>query len=162
MLVCRIQSNSESGRGEPTFSGKLDCQRKDSMSTVWEKLYQQGKIWSTTRSLLDCLVLDTWPGPPVILDFGIDSPKHYAALRYSILFDDKPEWSSLEEKVISELVRAELTNRILELNRALQHGGRLTAFVQKYAPGDLADVVFDTGMDDFAEQLERDRARMRR
>jgi len=127
------------------------------MPTVWDALYQQGKIWGTTCSLLDCLLFNEWPSATVVHDFGIASARHYAAIRYSIFFDDKPEWSLFTEEEISAAVDAEMTKRVLELNHALQHGRRLTAFVQKYAPDTLAHVVFDTGMDDLAEMLERGR-----
>lgn len=132
------------------------------MPTVWEQLYQQGKIGSVTRNLVECFLLDQWPSTIAVRDFGIASQDHYAALKFSIFFDDNPAWSALEEEEIDELVDAEMQKRILELQQAINHGGRLTAFVKQYAPGHLADVKFDTGMDDFAEALEESRKRLGR
>lgn len=127
------------------------------MSTVWEELYQQGKIWEVTRNLLDCFIFGDWPSNAAVLDFGIASRSHYDALRYSIFFDDKPEWSALGEDELDAMIDAELRKRTLELNSAIKHGGKLTAFVQKYAPEHLARITFDTGMDEFAESLEEGR-----
>jgi hypothetical protein len=36
------------------------------------------------QDLFDSLMLDVWPRPAAILDFGIDSQEHYAALQRSV------------------------------------------------------------------------------
>ena len=127
------------------------------MSSSWEELFQQGEIRGTTCRLLDCLLLDVWPPIPVIADFGITSQDHYAALKYAIFFDDDTIEGSCDEEKFEQRAEDEFRRRICELDRALQHGQRLTAFVQKYAPGRLSQIVFDTGMDDLAEILEQER-----
>lgn len=127
------------------------------MSFVWEELFQQGKIRGTTSRLLTCLLLDIWPPVPVIADFGIESRDHYAALKYAIFFDDDVITGSSDEDEFKQQVMDEFQRRICELDNALQHGQRLTTFVQKYAPGRFSKVEFYTGMDDLAEILEQSR-----
>lgn len=36
------------------------------------------------EALLDCLVLDVWPSPAAVVDFGIDSTDHLGALQHAV------------------------------------------------------------------------------
>jgi tRNA(Leu) C34 or U34 (ribose-2'-O)-methylase TrmL len=38
----------------------------------------------TTRDLVTSILMDSWPGHAAIVDFGIDSDKHYEALYFPI------------------------------------------------------------------------------
>lgn len=38
----------------------------------------------TTRNLVTSVLMDVWPGHAAVVDFGIDSQKHYEALYYPI------------------------------------------------------------------------------
>jgi hypothetical protein len=38
-----------------------------------------------TQQLYLALILDTWPSPAALVDFGIESDRHYAALQHAVL-----------------------------------------------------------------------------
>ena len=127
------------------------------MPNAWENLFQQHPIRETTSRLVDCLLLDVWPSVPVVADFGISSSAHFAALKHAIFFDDDVIGHASDEDEFERQVLDEVRRRVIELDAALQHGQRLTAFVRKYAPEPYAHVEFHTGMDDLAEALEQSR-----
>lgn len=68
-------------------------------------------------------MLDCWPRPAAIVDFGLNSDEHYAALQ--------------------QAVRQGAT--IQELDKALGDGPKLTALVREYG----SDVCFKTAYDEF-------------
>jgi hypothetical protein len=41
-----------------------------------------------TEQLSQALVLDTWPSPAAVVDFGIESERHYAALQDAVIHQD--------------------------------------------------------------------------
>jgi hypothetical protein len=41
-----------------------------------------------TEQLYQALVLDTWPSPAAVVDFGIESERHYAALQHAVIHQD--------------------------------------------------------------------------
>jgi hypothetical protein len=41
-------------------------------------------IRSVAANCYECLMMDVWPRPAAIVDFGLDSPAHYAALQYAV------------------------------------------------------------------------------
>lgn len=78
-------------------------------------------IRPVTQNVFDSLMMDIWPRPAAICDFGIDSDEHYAALQTAI--------------------REGAT--INELEEALGNGAKLTALVKKFG----SDVQFQTAYD---------------
>jgi hypothetical protein len=63
----------------------------------------------TTRDLVTSILMDSWPGHAAIVDFGIDSDKHYEALYFPIR-------------------EAEILPKALDA--ALGHGEKLTALTR--------------------------------
>ncbi len=77
------------------------------------------------QNCYDSLMLDIWPRPAAVVDFGLDSPQHYAALQRAI--------------------KAGAT--VEELDAALGSGKRIAALVAKYVPGE--ETIFATSYDGF-------------
>ena len=75
------------------------------------------------QNCYDSLMMDVWPRPAAVVDFGLDSPQHYAALQRAI--------------------RAGAT--VEELDAALGSGKRIAALVAKYVPGE--ETIFATAYD---------------
>jgi hypothetical protein len=66
-----------------------------------------------TQNVYECLLLDVWPTPSGVIDFGIESEDHYGALQHAVCVDDvTPE----------------------ELDRALGNGAALTALIRPDNP----------------------------
>jgi len=80
----------------------------------------------TTRSLVTSILMDAWPNPATIVDFGIDSQKHYEALYFPIR-------------------EAEIMPKVLDA--ALGDGPKLTALVRDAASNPHQDVEFHTSWD---------------
>jgi hypothetical protein len=80
----------------------------------------------TTRNLVTSVLMDTWPSHAAVVDFGIDSQKHYEALYYPIR-------------------DAEIMPK--ELDGALGHGEKLTAMTREAASNPHKDVAFHTSWD---------------
>lgn len=80
----------------------------------------------TTRNLVTSILMDAWPSHAAIVDFGIDSQKHYEALYYPIR-------------------EAEIMPK--ELDAALGHGEKLTAMIREAASNPHKDVQFHTSWD---------------
>jgi hypothetical protein len=80
----------------------------------------------TTRTLVTSILMDSWPTNAAIVDFGIDSQKHYEALYYPIR-------------------EAEIMPK--ELDAALGDGPKLTALVRDAASNPHKDVEFRTSWD---------------
>jgi hypothetical protein len=80
----------------------------------------------TTRNLVTSILMDAWPNHAAIVDFGIDSQKHYEALYYPI-------------REVEIMPKA--------LDAALGHGEKLTAMTREAASNPHKDVQFHTSWD---------------
>jgi hypothetical protein len=80
----------------------------------------------TTKSLVTSILMDAWPSSAAVVDFGIDSRKHYEALYYPIC-------------------EAEIMPMVLDA--ALGDGARLTELVRESASNPHQDVEFHTSRD---------------
>lgn len=85
-------------------------------------------IRPVTKRLVQCVLLDVPLPAPVVIDFGLDTPNHYRALK-EVLFGDGVETHQTPEQVDSAL-----RQRIIALDEALGDGPKLTALVRTYAP----------------------------
>ena len=45
-------------------------------------------VREVARTVFECLLLDIWPTPAGINDFGLDSTEHYGALQYAVRYHD--------------------------------------------------------------------------
>jgi hypothetical protein len=86
-------------------------------------------IREATRDLVEAVMLDAWPRNAAIIDFGLDSQKHYEALYYPIRNGD---------------ISAQA------LDEALGHGAKLTALVREAPSNPHKDVEFYTSWDGMA------------
>jgi len=84
-------------------------------------------ITSVTEDLFTSLVLDVWPRPAAIVDFGVDSQKHYEALAYPIR----------SEEITKE-----------QLQEILGDGPAITKMVQSADSNPHKDIVFTTLYDE--------------
>lgn len=95
--------------------------------------------WSMAENLVDCLVLDAWPSPAVVVDFGIDSPEHLGALQHA--------------------VRSGVT--AYDLDRVMGDGAAITCLVRSVPDQPYHEVAFVTAYDggqwDFGEAELADR-----
>ena len=80
----------------------------------------------TTRTLVTSILTEAWPSHAAVVDFGIDSQKHYEALYFPIR-------------------EAEIMPKALDA--ALGDGPKLTALVQESASNPHKDVEFHTSWD---------------
>jgi len=87
---------------------------------------QLDRVRPATRNLIGSVFLDAWPSPAAIVDFGIDSQKHYEALYYAIR----------EGEIMPQA-----------LDAALGHGAKLTAMTREAASNPHKDVEFHTSWD---------------
>lgn len=101
-------------------------------------------VWPKTKRLVEKLFLDLPLGVPDIVDFGVDTPNHYRALR-AVLDSPALEGLTDEESV------AKCAEIISELDRACCNGPALTALVEKYAPEWAGKITFKTSWDGLAE-----------
>ena len=79
-----------------------------------------------TRGLVINILLDQWPSHTAVVDFGIDSQKHYEALY----------WPIREAEIMPK-----------ELDAALGDGPALTAMLRQAASNPHKDVTFSTSWD---------------
>lgn len=88
---------------------------------------QLAKARDTTRNLIEAVAMDAWPRSGAIVDFGIDSQRHYEALYYPIRNE-------------------EITPSVLDA--AMGYGEKLTELVRD-APSNLhKDIQFHTSWDE--------------
>ena len=80
----------------------------------------------TAQNCFESLMLDIWPRAAAIVDFGLDSDEHYAALKYCVKHDG---------------VTAE------QLDQVLGNGKKLTKMVKNSKTNPYKDVVFETDYD---------------
>jgi hypothetical protein len=93
----------------------------------------------TTRDLVQSVTRDEWPRNGAIVDFGIDSQKHYEALYHPI------REREIEPK---------------ELDEALGHGDKLSELARKAPSNPHKDVEFHTAWDEMlGRKPVRDRAK---
>lgn len=97
------------------------------MSNRHTKLAEQLlSVRPTTRNLITSMLMDAWPNHAAVVDFGIDSRKHYEALCFPIR-------------------EAEIMPKALDA--ALGDGPKLTALVQAADSNPHEDVEFRTSWD---------------
>ena len=80
----------------------------------------------TTRNLVTSMLSDSWPSHGAVVDFGIDTQKHYEALCFPIR-------------------EAEIMPKVLDA--ALGDGPKLTALTREAASNPHKDVEFHTSWD---------------
>ncbi len=80
----------------------------------------------TTRNLITSILMDAWPKHAAVVDFGIDSQKHYEALYFPTR-------------------EAEIMPKVLDA--ALGDGPKLTALVRESESNPHKDVEFHTSWD---------------
>jgi hypothetical protein len=85
------------------------------------------KVRPVTRNLIESVMLDVWPRNAAIVDFGLDSQKHYESLYYPI---------------------RELEIMPLALDKANGHGQKLTEMVRQSPSNPHKDVEFRTSWDE--------------
>lgn len=98
-------------------------------------------IRPVTKRLVTCFWLDVPVIPAVGVDFGLDSPNHYRALKEVLFGDEGQPEQTMEE------AQMELHRRILEVEEALGNGVMLNRLVKKYAPQYAQSVYFETAWD---------------
>jgi hypothetical protein len=91
---------------------------------TWGKQYKV--VRDTTRNLIESAVMGGWPRRAAIVDFGIDSEKHYEALYHPIR-------------------EGEIGPK--ELDEALGHGEKLTELTRRAPSNPHKDVEFHTAWD---------------
>jgi hypothetical protein len=91
-----------------------------------EFFVQRELVRPITRRLINAVLQDTWPDHTVIVDFGLDSQKHYEALYYPIR-------------------QCEILPQALDA--ALGHGERLSGLTREAVSNPHKDVVFYTSWD---------------
>ena len=79
-----------------------------------------------TRNVIESVMLDAWPHNAAVIDFGLDSQKHYEALYYPIR-------------------EGQITPQALD--EALGHGEKLTALAREAPANPHKDVQFYTSWD---------------
>lgn len=89
-------------------------------------IQQLEQVRPVTRNLIESVMLDSWPDPAAIVDFGIDSQEHYEALYYPIR-------------------QHEISPK--RLDQALGNGKELTQLVREAASNPHRDVAFCTSWD---------------
>jgi hypothetical protein len=113
------------------------------MEIALNELFAGLQLRPATKHLVACLLADSPLTPAVLIDFGVDSPDHYRALRAVFLTAPTSHEPEMAEVRAWEAWR----QRIAELERALGHGQRLNALVRKYAPEYSDRVHFHTEWD---------------
>jgi len=83
-----------------------------------------------TQQLYQALVLDTWPSPATVVDFGIESDRHYAALQHAVIQHDVT---------------------VEELDDAACDGPALTALIRPGNP--FHGLTFTTSWDDLMRKI---------
>jgi hypothetical protein len=120
------------------------------MSTALDDLFEGLQLRPATKHLVEHLLADRPLMPASIVDFGVDSPEHYRALKAVLLSESDFSETELEAGRALEGLR----KRILELEAALGNGSRLNALVKRYAPEYVGRVQFQTDWDVLLGRLE--------
>lgn len=95
---------------------------------------QLANVRPVTRNLIESVMLDAWPRNAAIVDFGIDSQKHYEALYYPIregeIMPARLEQALGNGPMLTELARSAPSNphHDIEFHGALD--GRLDGYQQ--------------------------------
>lgn len=87
---------------------------------------ERSEVRETTRDLIDSVMMDMWPRNTAIVDFGLDSQRHYEALYYPIR-----EWEIMPK----------------QLDEALGHGEMLSKLVKEAPSNPHKDIEFSTSWD---------------
>lgn len=93
-----------------------------------------------TKRLVESFLMDVLPSSAAVVDFGIDTPNHYRALKAVVFSDDDADEAQSEEAVDNAF-----RQRLIALDEALGNGAKLNALVRKYAPHYAEHVQF-TGL----------------
>ena len=118
---------------------------------------QLGKVRPVTRNLVESVMLDAWPRNAAIVDFGIDSQKHYEALYYPIrkgeIMPGQLDLALGNGPMLTELTRNAPSNphREVEFHGALDwrlDGPQINQEAQK--------AIFAEMTEDYAAAKERD------
>jgi hypothetical protein len=97
-------------------------------------------IRDTTRNLVEAILLDVWPRPAAVVDFGLDSQAHYEALYYPVR-------------------KGEITPE--QLDAALGKGAELTALAREAPSNPHKEIAFRTSWDALRPGPERGKGRGR-
>lgn len=95
-------------------------------SKITEFEDQRHQVRDTTRNLIDAVLTDAWPRNGAVVDFGLDSQKHYEALYYPI-------------RALEIMPK--------DLDAALGNGEKLTALALAASSNPHKDVEFYTSWD---------------
>jgi len=114
------------------------------MGALTVGLFPDLAVRPLTRRFVGRLLFDLPPSPAMVTDFGVESEDHYRALK-DALFAAQVEIEADAEE--GGAVLFGLRQRMVELDRALGNGARLTAFVRQYAPHMAKQVRFHTFWD---------------
>lgn len=101
-------------------------------------------VWPKTKRVVERLVTNDPLEVPDYVDFGVDTPNHYRALKAVL---DSPVLEGLTD----EESRAKFAEIVSELDQACYKGSALTALVEKYAPAWAGKITFKTSWDELAE-----------
>jgi hypothetical protein len=97
---------------------------------------QMAKVRHTTRSLVQAIQMDEWPSHAAIVDFGLDSQKHYEALYYPIRNEE-----------IAPAV----------LDAAMGHGEKLTELARGAPSNPHKEIEFHTSWDTLLGRTKTER-----
>lgn len=111
-------------------------------------------IRSITKALVLNLMHDLPLTPAQLVDFGVDSHRHYRALQ--AVLDAGITIDPPEDPADGDRVEYQIPQLASELDQAYGNGPTLTALVKKYAP-DYGDVVFLTSWDVIAGRSGQER-----
>lgn len=101
------------------------------------------EIKSLTKRLVYNFILDLPLEPPLIVDFGVESDRHYGALKAALFNDaeDRASAMNLFDEENDQSALEDLKRRIAELDAAYGSSEKLNQFVKRYAP-EYAGVYF--------------------
>lgn len=115
--------------------------REPADETVARRLFEgahpprsEPQLRDTTRNLVEAVLFDMWPRSAAIIDFGLNSQRHYEALHYAIR----------EGEITPE-----------QLDAALGNGSELTALVRSAPSNPHRDVTFRTDWDEILRRPDR-------
>lgn len=114
------------------------------MGTSTVGLFPDLAVRPLTRHFVGRLLFDLPLSPAMVTDFGVESADHYRALKDALFAAQFEIEADAEE---GGAVLSGLRKRMVELDRALGDGARLTAFVRRYAPHMARQVRFHTFWD---------------
>ncbi|MEM7130231.1 MAG: hypothetical protein AAF702_28125 [Chloroflexota bacterium] len=155
---------------------------RDQEKKPWDRLYEEGKIFQTTRNAVDRLSRCVDLAIPHIADLGLrdyvveedhivngrnfKGVRIYGSLLEKVLREalfeaPDPSWdidelNFMTKDELQKVMMASLERRIVELNSSRCREKRMNAFVRKYLPDLFPHIKFsfDEGNDEFQDWLE--------